>query len=52
MCRCNATALLLVVIPASGAMAQDRENNEDSAKPSQENSETDVYNAVTAAQDT
>ena len=34
-CRCNATALLLVAILASGAMAQDRENTEDSAKPSE-----------------
>jgi hypothetical protein len=42
MCRWNATALLLVVILASGAMAQDRENSEDSAKPSQEASETEA----------
>jgi len=42
MCRCNATALLLVVILASEATAQDRENTEDSAKPSQEASETEA----------
>ncbi len=42
MCRWNAPALLLVVILASGAMAQDRENTKDPANPSQENSETEA----------
>jgi hypothetical protein len=42
MCRWNATAVLLVVIPASGAMAQDREDTEDPPKPSQEDSKTEA----------
>ena len=42
MCRWNAPTLLLVVILASGAMAQDRENAKDPANPSQENSETEA----------
>jgi hypothetical protein len=41
-CRWSAAAILLFAILASGAMAQDRENTEDSAKRSQENSETEA----------